>query len=143
MQTETERVAFSTRLNEALDDMGFPPKGKGRQVEVGKRWGVSQKGARKWLEGEGFPEIDTAIRIAADCKVAFEWLMTGRGPKRLPEMQTEALVSGLPEEVANETIDFVRFKIERTMAGDQLGRYLEWLDRVIRDRKQRGEPPKQ
>lgn len=62
--------------------MRIPPKDHGRQVTLAKIFGVSQKGARKWLEGEGFPTTETAIKIATWAGVQFEWLMTGRMPKR-------------------------------------------------------------
>ena len=41
-----------------LPDQDVPVGGvKGRQGFVGKLFGVSQKGARKWLESEGLPEM--------------------------------------------------------------------------------------
>lgn len=70
-------------MNEVCDDKHVPPKGENRQSVVGKQFGVSQKGARKWLEGEGFPSIEKMIKIAKWGDVAFEWLATGRGPKEL------------------------------------------------------------
>lgn len=80
-----EKAAFSKRLNEICDDKDVPPKGENRQSTLGKKFGVSQKGARKWLEGEGFPSIEKLIAIAKWGDIAFEWLVTGRGSKDLPE----------------------------------------------------------
>lgn len=77
-----DKDAFAKRFNELCDDMGVPPKGENRQTKVGKLFGVSQKGARKWLEGEGFPTYRKLIAIAKWGEVNFEWLATGRGPKR-------------------------------------------------------------
>ncbi|WP_213306054.1 helix-turn-helix domain-containing protein [Paraburkholderia sacchari] len=74
-----EKIAFSERLNKVLDDVGFAPKGRGRQVQLGERMGVSQKGARKWLEGEAIPETVRLIEIAKKFGASFEWLATGRG----------------------------------------------------------------
>lgn len=84
---DREKIAFSARLNEALDDLRAPEKYKGRQKKVvdliaeegGK---VSQKGARKWLECEAIPAMDNLVRLARAVKVSLEWLATGRGPKR-------------------------------------------------------------
>lgn len=70
---------FSRRLNEVLDRAGFPPKGKGRQVVLAKRYGVSQKGARKWLEAEAIPGTTRLAEIAMDLGVTTEYLLTGRG----------------------------------------------------------------
>jgi hypothetical protein len=77
------RREFSARLNEALDDMGIPTKDKGRQTTAGRLFGVSQKGARKWLEGEGLPHTKRIPKIAAKVNVRQEWLLFGLGPKRL------------------------------------------------------------
>jgi len=42
--------------------------------------GVSQKGARKWLEGEAYPTLDKQLELAKLARVSFQWLMTGEGP---------------------------------------------------------------
>ena len=69
-----EKMNFSVRLNAALDGspLGIPPKGDGRQVLVAKLFGVGQKSARKWMEGEGFPELEKCIIIAKKLSVSFE-----------------------------------------------------------------------
>jgi SOS-response transcriptional repressor LexA len=82
---EDVRAAFAERLNEALDDAGVPPKGHGRQGLVGKMFGMSQKGARKWLEGESLPDTRRIPQIAERLGVRGEWLLTGLGPKRLDD----------------------------------------------------------
>lgn len=81
---------FAQRLNQALDNltiMGpegrrvpFPPKEKGRQAESHKLFGRSQKGCRRWLEGEGWPEKNDWQFIAKQCRVRTEWLFFGEGP---------------------------------------------------------------
>lgn len=85
---DAEKVAFSARLNEALDDIRAPEKYKGRQLFVsemisGQGGKVSQKGARKWLECEAIPAMDNLVRLARGLNVSLEWLATGRGTKRL------------------------------------------------------------
>lgn len=84
-----EKADFSQRLNKALDDIGVPQKGQNRQEIVGKRFGVTQKGARKWLEAESIPNIDRCIHIAKDLGVSFEWLMTGRGSMKNDEAHSD------------------------------------------------------
>ena len=82
---DTDRTSpgdFAKRLNEICDDMGIPPKGKNRQATFAQLMKVSQKGARKWLEGEGMPTLQRCIQIAQWAGVAVEWLVTGRGEKR-------------------------------------------------------------
>jgi SOS-response transcriptional repressor LexA len=75
-----DRLAFSKRLDHALDLFGIPPKGKGRQVQVGKLFGVSQKAASKWLEGVSLPDTMRIAVIAEKLKVNVEWLTYGNGP---------------------------------------------------------------
>lgn len=78
------REAFALRLNALCNDREIPPKGKNRQTIVGQTFGVGQKGARKWLEGESLPTLTKCIRIAEYFGVYVEWLLTGRGPKLIP-----------------------------------------------------------
>jgi phage repressor protein C with HTH and peptisase S24 domain len=76
---EQSRREFSKRLNEALDAIGFPPKGKGRQLALGRAMKISQKGARKWLEGEALPTEANRRKLVDLCKANYEWLFAGRG----------------------------------------------------------------
>lgn len=82
MTNDEELAAFSARINEICDDMKVPPKGEARQTALAKVFGVSQNGARKWLEAEGYCSIAKGKRIAAWSGVSFDWLMTGIGNKR-------------------------------------------------------------
>lgn len=75
-----DKQAFSNRLNHALDMYGVPPKGKGRQVTVGKMFGVSQKAANKWLEASSLPDTMRIATIAETLGVNVEWLTYGAGP---------------------------------------------------------------
>lgn len=51
---------------------------------MAKDMGVSQKGARKWLEAEAIPSMEHNIHLAIMLNVQTEWLYTGRGDKRIP-----------------------------------------------------------
>lgn len=75
-----DKISFSKRLDHALDLYGVPPKGKGRQVMVGKMFGVSQKAANKWLEGASLPDTMRIAVIAEKLNVNVEWLTYGTGP---------------------------------------------------------------
>ena len=83
-EQETQRIRreFSARLNEALDDKQAPPKYKGRQTYVAKLFGVTQKGARRWLEASSLPRADFQSKIAEKLGVRVEWLMFNLGQKR-------------------------------------------------------------
>lgn len=88
------KIEFAQRLNQALNEMQppAPGEGDGRQDFVASLFGVDQTGARKWLRGEGFPAIGRAIQIAKRLNVSFEWLMTGRGEKRVLDKENAELV---------------------------------------------------
>ena len=130
MQDQQEKVAFSVRLNEIVAEAtDMPEKFKGLQVTLARRFGVSQKASRKWLEGEGFPTTEKCIEIAKWANVHFEWLMTGRGPKYLEGVQSEASEL-LPPEIRSESLDYLRYLAQRHMTGQKLGAYLRWLDRI-------------
>lgn len=94
MVTNDERKAFSARLNQALDANEIPPKSQGRQTVVGKMFGVSQKGARKWLEAEAIPETKRLPQIADRLGVSVEWLLTGNHPR--DSIACEVIVPTLP-----------------------------------------------
>lgn len=91
LETSTLLSAFSDRLNELLDARAFPAKGRGRQVELAKATGLSQKAVRKWLEGEGMPELTRLIDLATRFKCHVEWLASGRGPRDLEGASLEPL----------------------------------------------------
>ncbi|MBX9609721.1 MAG: helix-turn-helix transcriptional regulator [Gammaproteobacteria bacterium] len=78
---ERERLAFAKRLNEACDDAGVPAKHHGRQGALASLFGVTQKGARKWLEGESMPSPTRWPEFGAKLHVRPEWLFLGQGGK--------------------------------------------------------------
>lgn len=82
MADTPELQAFSRRLNELCDEMGVPPKYHGRQSALAKRFGMSQKGARKWVEGEAFPDWEKLMEICDWGSVRLDWLLRGKEPKR-------------------------------------------------------------
>ena len=69
---------FARRLHVACDHVQLP-KGRGRATALGTMMGVSYKGAGKWLDGGGMPDMGHASGLATVLGVSFEWLMTGRG----------------------------------------------------------------
>lgn len=86
LSVEEIKLGFAARLNELLDEAQVSAKFDGRQEKarallipvVGK---ISQKGVRKWLEGEALPEHAKLIQIAIYFDVNVEWLRTGRGDR--------------------------------------------------------------
>lgn len=88
MVIETEKQAFARRLNCLLDYHRVPPKGKGRQKALSEVIGVSQIGARKWLEGESIPSHKNILAIVHTYRCHPAWLEYGTG---LPEMDNNHL----------------------------------------------------
>lgn len=84
MVTLDAKAKFSERLNDALDQCDIVKKGHGRQTAVAKMFRVSQKGARKWLEGEAIPNTKRLPEIAIRLETTTEWLLTGRNPASPP-----------------------------------------------------------
>ena len=103
LHTESERIQreFSQRLNKALDEHGIPTKGHGRQQQTAKLFGVSQKGARRWLEGIGLPRARMWNQVAQTLHVRMEWLFFNLGPMRRTGVLQDQPI--LPEAIALDT----------------------------------------
>lgn len=136
------RADFATRLHELCDDMQLPPE-RGRQSRLAAIFRVTPNAARKWLNGEGMPELETAIEIANWADANVTWLLQGTGPKRGDRVDTKALVlneaiEALPAEAGQQVMDFIKYKIERAdgpISGERLARYMTMLDAFARDMK--------
>lgn len=124
---------FADRLNELLDDSGVPRKFGGRQGIVGKMFGVGQKGARKWLEGEGLPKLETCIEMATRFGVHLEWLMTGRGEKWIAGHAPENPIDLLTDEARQEVLEYLEFKGTKVLDGDRAARYMRWVEHMRRN----------
>lgn len=87
----TDNEAFSLRLNQMLDDLDIPK--RGRLVLLAKRYGVTHPSARKWLVGEGYPDIVKLIDLAKWGKTTVDWLLTGRGLRHLEFAESSETVN--------------------------------------------------
>lgn len=118
MDAADEKSAFAERLLEVCKEKGIRD-GRGILTQLASLFGVSPNAARKWLRGAGLPEMDTCIAIAKWGEVNFEWLMTGRGPKRGVMIDTKVLAVGeaigaLNKQDRLELLDYLKYKIERS-----------------------------
>ncbi|MCR4303181.1 MAG: hypothetical protein NUV63_02990 [Gallionella sp.] len=99
---------FAARLHVACDNAGLP-KERGRPTELGRMIKVTYKGAGKWLEGEGMPDMGHATMLAIKLNVPFEWLMTGRSPSKIPETYLQvAEEHGHYSNLKPETVEFAK-----------------------------------
>lgn len=126
--------------------MGLPRE-RGRQTELAKQFGFSPNAARKWLNGDGMPELENALRIANWAEVTIVWLLQGLGPKRGDKIETKAIVldealHSLPVDDGQQVLDFIRYKIEKAdgpIVGERLARYMTMLDAFGNDMKRKKE----
>lgn len=77
MTTKTDKVKeeFSMRLQRAMDNKGYPVRGRARVLS--KEFQISDKGAGKWLNGDAIPETSKIPVLASFLGVNAEWLLTG------------------------------------------------------------------
>lgn len=87
-------------------------KKKATQARLASLAGVAQPSVNEWREG--FPKMDTGVRLARNLRCCVEWLYTERGPKYPPEPTAVPLGSvwGDLDESEREEVkrfaDFVR-----------------------------------
>lgn len=78
--TEDLRQRFALRLNAALDVIGFPAKNDGRQTALARVMTkirgkpITQKGVRKWLEGEAMPTEENRYALIQICQLSYQEL---------------------------------------------------------------------
>jgi transcriptional regulator with XRE-family HTH domain len=142
-------VGFAKRMNELCDDLGIPA-GRGRQTELAKLVGLNPNAARKWLHGDGYPNLDVAVALCDRAGVHVNWLLQGTLPKRIDsKTDTKALILDealhtLEPNDAQQVFDFISFKIEKSSApivGERLSRYMKMLDAFRADMQQNKRPP--
>lgn len=76
-QTDLVKQEFAKRLHKAMDNAGYPIRGRARVMS--KEFSISDKGAGKWLNGDAIPETSKIPLIAQFLKVNSEWLLSGSG----------------------------------------------------------------
>ena len=94
MGKTAELTAFAARLNLVCTNQGMPE--HGRQTALAKLLQISQKGAAKWLNGDGWPNKEKILRIAAWAKIRAAWLEYGEEPMFAePHEKDEQMLSAL------------------------------------------------
>lgn len=138
METEVLQ-AFASRLHEICDEKGLPRE-RGRQTQLAEAMKVTPNAARKWLLGEGMPEMAMAIRLANWGGVNVGWLLQGDGAKRgsrvdIRTLLLEEALHELPATASTQALEFLRFTIARSenLAEEQRARYTVAIDHLIRD----------
>ena len=89
------RLAFAERLIEICTEKGL--KAHGRQAALARQLKVTQPAVKKWFDGDSIPDTDKIIDLAIWGNVCFEWLTTGRGPKRIDELYPTKAIAHVAE----------------------------------------------
>lgn len=74
---EADKMAFSERLNAALDEMGWPVRGRIARLKRTLREDLSEVSVGKWLKGEGLPEVKRLGELSRITGKSVQWLLTG------------------------------------------------------------------
>lgn len=69
---------FAARLKIALDRAGIPDE-RGRAARISRQLKTSHVAVKKWLDGQGVPDIKHQIMLAQWLNVSFNWLSAGQG----------------------------------------------------------------
>lgn len=77
---EAKYPEFAKNFNARLDAAGYPGLHYGRQVEVGKIFGISTSAARKWVMGDCLPDHENLLKICDTLGVGLDTLF-GRSPR--------------------------------------------------------------
>ncbi len=102
----TPKQAFAERLNDALDNIRFPPLGKGRLSRLSEIIGSTQAETDRWLKGTAFPPTSALVKLAELTQTRSNWLLSGYGapfePGKLPRQQRQAIARVVVEPVGDE-----------------------------------------
>jgi hypothetical protein len=148
MNSTTNHSGFASRLAELCADLGIPA-GHGQQAALGRMFNVTPKAARKWLVGDGYPEMETALKICDRAGVNINWLLQGVGPKRGDKVETKALVlseaiESLPIDERQQALNFLGYTLEHSSSvvftKERLTRYMRMLDAFKQAPKRSAEP---
>lgn len=74
---EADKIAFAKRLNQVLDQMGWPVRGRIAKLKRLLRDPISEVGAGKWLNGDSLPELKRISDLSRITGKSVQWLLTG------------------------------------------------------------------
>ena len=74
-----EKLRFSRRLNDALDNVQFPKLGSGRKSRLAKALEKPPADVNRWLKGQTFPPTSVLIRLSDLTQTRSNWLLSGNG----------------------------------------------------------------
>ena len=118
-ETKTAKYtkAFALRLNEALDELGIPPKNAGRAQYLSDQFGLTIRGASKWVNGESIPRSGMLKEISSRLNIDFHWLVFGCDDKtkQMPMQDGVYRVPLIEMEQVSSFRDFIHDPLQRTL----------------------------
>ncbi len=82
-----DKKQFAERFNSLLDELEIPPKHSGRIQYVAELFGLTHRGAGKWVNGLALPPKKKRELVAKKLGINFEWLEFGRGEMLIPDAE--------------------------------------------------------
>ena len=123
---------FAARLHKACDKANLP-KIRGRATALGHLMKISYKGAGKWLDGEGMPDMGHSTALAVKLDVSFEWLMTGRGAMNLSTQFLHAAEETTGFHVRRNELEIIAQHMPTAIRELTL-KYIEMLQEIMEQR---------
>jgi len=74
-----EKIRFSERLNDALDNVQFPKLGGGRKSRLAEHLGSPSIEVNRWLKGQAFPPTSVLVKLSDLTRARSNWLLSGNG----------------------------------------------------------------
>ena len=74
-----EKARFAERLNDALDNIGFPKPEKDRKIRLSEALDIARVDAGEWLKGNAFPKTSALVRLSDLTQTRSNWLLSGQG----------------------------------------------------------------
>lgn len=109
--------------------------------DVARAAGMTPSTYSQWISGATKSYDAEKLFLAVQfLEVRLEWILFGEEPMRISEPASAAasLVEEAPEEIVNETFNFMGYALNRSFADDpvKLGRYLKMIDGIMRRSKE-------
>lgn len=117
------------------------------QAAVARLIGVKKSAVNQWVSGKT-KDLKNDYLFALEDVTGFSarWIATGEGPQRTARSQVARLLEEAPQEIVQQTLDFMGYKITTSTAvlsQEKTARYLKWIDTIGKDLQNRRESDSQ
>lgn len=117
------RKGFSERLNQALTAIGIPERGRAERIRERLPGTISPIAIRKWLVGEGYPDMERLAMMAKMARVSIDWLITGTtSSEREIALGKQEMIKASERVIQLSTCDFLdqKTKADLKLVGTEL-----------------------